>query len=134
MKHINAALEYRNTEKITVVNPDDANSVLLKCFDELINAVKSFHNNIIPSIENYRKKSSSFSRALTIIYSLQSSIDFEKDLGVAKSLFQIYEYTRVALIEEFKSCKIGKSLKALTALSEIRDSWMTIKQKHQNES
>ena len=127
MKKINAALEYRNTDKISVFQPDDANSVLLKCFDELINSVKSFHENIVPSTTNYRRKSSSFSRALTIIYSLQSSIDFEKDLGVAKSLFQIYEFTRVSLIEEFKSCKVGRSLKALTALSEIRDSWKSIK-------
>mgnify|MGYP001193625972 FL=1 len=127
MKKINAAAEYRNTDKISVFQPDDANSVLLKCFDELINSVKSFHENIVPSTTNYRRKSSSFSRALTIIYSLQSSIDFEKDLGVAKSLFQIYEFTRVSLIEEFKSCKVGKSLKALTALSEIRDSWKSIK-------
>ena len=127
MKKIDAALEYRNTDKISVFQPDDANSVLLKCFDELISSVKSFHENIVPSTSNYRKKSSSFSRALTIIYSLQSSIDFEKDLGVAKSLFQIYEFTRVSLIEEFKSCKVGRSLKALTALSEIRDSWKSIK-------
>ena len=127
MKNINAALQYRNTDKISVFQPDDANSVLLKCFDELISSVKSFHENIVPSTTNYRRKSSSFSRALTIIYSLQSSIDFEKDLGVAKSLFQIYEFTRVSLIEEFKSCKVGRSLKALTALSEIRDSWKSIK-------
>ena len=127
MKNINAALQYRNTDKISVFQPDDANSVLLKCFDELISSVKSFHENIVPTTTNYRRKSSSFSRALTIIYSLQSSIDFEKDLSVAKSLFQIYEFTRVSLIEEFKSCKIGKSLKALTALSEIRDSWKSIK-------
>ena len=127
MKNINAALQYRNTDKISVFQPDDANSVLLKCFDELISSVKSFHENIVPTTTNYRRKSSSFSRALTIIYSLQSSIDFEKDLSVAKSLFQIYEFTRVSLIEEFKSCKVGKSLKALTALSEIRDSWKSIK-------
>ena len=54
------------------------------------------------------------------------SIDFEKDLNVAKCLFQIYEYTRVALIEEFKSCKVNKSINALTALIEIRDSWKSI--------
>ena len=127
MKNINAALQYKNTDQISVVKPDDANSVLLKCFDELINSVKSFHNNIVPSTSNYRKKSSSFSRALTIIYTLQSSIDFEKDLSVAKSLFQIYEFTRVSLIEEFKSCKVEKSLKALAVLSEIKDSWSLIK-------
>ena len=127
MKKITAAREYKNTDQISIVKPDDANSVLLKCFDELINSVKSFHDNIVPSASNFRKKSSSFSRALTIIYSLQSSIDFEKDLNIAKSLFQIYEYTRVALIEEFKSCRIGKSQNALTALSEIRNSWALIK-------
>ena len=127
MKKINVALEYRNTDQISVIKPDDPNAVLLKCFDELINSVKSFQDNIVPTTNNFRKKSSSFSRALTIIYSLQSSIDFEKDLSVAKSLFQIYEYTRVALIEEFKKCKVGKSQIALTALSEIRNSWTLIK-------
>ena len=127
MKKITAAREYKNTDQISIVKPDDAYSVVLKCFDELINSVKSFHDNIVPSASNFRKKSSSFSRALTIIYSLQSSIDFEKDLNIAKSLFQIYEYTRVALIEEFKSCKIGKSQNALIALSEIRNSWALIK-------
>ena len=126
MKNLNAALHYKNTDRITSGKPENANSILLTCFDELINSVKTFHDNIIPSSSNFRKKSSSFSKALTIIYTLQTSIDFERDLGIAKSLFQIYEYTRVALIEEFKSCEIKKSLKALTALSEIRDSWNTI--------
>ena len=125
MKHINAAAQYKNTDKMEVIQKD-ANSVLIKCFDELIKSVKIFQTNIIPNTENYRKKSSSFSRALTILYTLQSSVDFEKDLNIAKSLFQVYEYTRVTLIEEFKSCKVNKSINALTALIEIRDSWKSI--------
>ena len=125
MKHINAATQYKNTDKMDVIQPD-ANSVLIKCFDELIKSVKIFQTNIIPNTENFRKKSSSFSRALTILYTLQSSVDFEKDLNIAKSLFQVYEYTRVTLIEEFKSCKVNKSINALTALTEIRDSWKAI--------
>ena len=125
MKHINAATQYKNTDKMEVIQPD-ANSVLIKCFDELIKSVKIFQTNIIPNTENFRKKSSSFSRALTILYTLQSSVDFEKDLNIAKSLFQVYEYTRITLIEEFKSCKVNKSINALTALTEIRDSWKSI--------
>ena len=104
----------------------DANSILIKCFDELIKSVKIFQKNIVPNTENFRKKSSSFSRALTILYSLQSSVDFEKDINIARSLFQVYEYTRISLIEEFKSCKVNKSINALTALVEIRDSWKSI--------
>ena len=125
MKPINAATQYRNTDQMEVTLPD-ANSILIKCFDELIKSVKIFQTNIVPNTENFRKKSSSFSRALTILYTLQSSVDFEKDLSIAKSLFQIYEYTRVTLIEEFKSCKVNKSINALTALVEIRDSWKSI--------
>ena len=125
MKPINAAIHYKNTDKMELIQ-QDANSVLIKCFDELIKSVKIFQANIVPNTENFRKKSSSFSRALTILYSLQSSVDFEKDLNVAKNLFQIYEYTRITLIEEFKSCKVKKSINALTALIEIRDSWKSI--------
>ena len=125
MKNINAATQYKKTDQMNITEPD-ATSILIKCFDELIKSVKTFQTNIVPNTENFRRKSSSFSRALTILYSLQSSIDFEKDLGIAKSLFQIYEYTRVSLIEEFKSCEVNKSINALTALTEIRDSWKSI--------
>ena len=117
MKNINAANLYKNTDQMKVAQPD-ANSILVNCFDELIKSVKIFQMNIVPSTENFRKKSSSFSRALTILYTLQSSIDFEKDLNVAKSLFQVYEYTRVTLIEEFKSCNVNKSINALTDFAE----------------
>ena len=125
MNPINAANHYKNTDQMEVIQKD-SNSILIKCFDELIKSVKIFQTNIVPNKENFRKKSSSFSRALTILYTLQSSVDYEKDLSVAKSLFQIYEYTRVTLIEEFKSCKVNKSINALTALTEIRDSWKSI--------
>ena len=125
MKNINAATHYKNTDQMEIAQPD-ANSILIKCFDELIKSVKIFQKNIVPNTENFRKKSSSFSRALTILYSLQSSVDFEKDINIAKSLFQVYEYTRISLIEEFKSCKVHKSINALTALVEIRDSWKSI--------
>ena len=125
MKNIYAAKQYKNTDQMEIAQPD-ANSILIKCYDELIKSVKIFQKNIVPNTENFRKKSSSFSRALTILYSLQSSVDFEKDINIARSLFQVYEYTRISLIEEFKSCKVNKSLNALTALVEIRDSWKSI--------
>ena len=114
---------YKNTDTIQAPQTDDPRALLIKIFDELLNSIRVFHKNIVPDPDSFRRKSSSFSKALTILYTLQGSIDFEKDLGIAKSLFQIYEYTRVSLIEEFKSCKIIKSDKALTALVEIRDSW-----------
>jgi len=126
MKNKFAALHYKKTEKIDVTSGDDAQSILIKCYDELLKSIRSFQDNIVPTTYNLRKKSNSFSKALTIIYTLQSSIDFEKDLNIAKNLFQIYEFTRVALINEFKSCNVEKSLLAASALQEIRDTWRQI--------
>ena len=117
---------YKNTDTIKAPQTDNPGAMLITIFDELLNSINAFQSNIIPSSDTFRKKSSSFSKALTILYTLQASIDFEKDLGVAKSLFQIYEYTRVALIEEFRSCRIDRSLKAVNALSDIRESWSSI--------
>ena len=126
MKNKFAALHYEKTEKIDVTSSDDAQSILIKCYDELLKSIKSFQNNIVPNADTLRKKSNSFSKALTIIYTLQSSIDYEKNLNIAKNLFQIYEFTRMALINEFKSCHVEKSLLAASALQEIRDTWRQI--------
>ena len=126
MKNKFAALHSKKTEKIDVTSAKDAQSILIKCYDELLKSIKSFQENIVPNTFNFQRKSNSFSKALTIIYTLQSSIDFEKDLSIAKNLFQIYEFTRLALINEFKSCKVEKSLLAANALQEIRDTWKSI--------
>ena len=127
MKNKFAALQYKTTDKIDVTSENDAHSILIKCYDELLKSIKSFQDNIVPNTDNFRRKSNSFSKALTIIYTLQSSIDFEKDLNIAKNLFQIYEFTRIALINEFKTCNVEKSLLAASALTEIRDTWRDIR-------
>ncbi len=120
--------QYKETDQIRTTSKSDPHSLLITCFDELLKSIVTFQKNVIPNTSNFRLKSSSFSRALTIIYTLQSSLDFEKDIGVAKSLFQIYEYTRTALISEFKLCKVEKSAYAVRALSEIKESWQKIEQ------
>ena len=72
MKNNLAALQYRNTDQMKNTDPQDAKSILVKCFDELIHSIGVFHDNLIPNPDNFRIKSSSFSRALTIIYTLQT--------------------------------------------------------------
>jgi flagellin-specific chaperone FliS len=86
MKNKLAALQYKKIETIDVTSEINAQSILIKCYDELLKSIKAFQDNIVPNTDNFRKKSNSFSKALTIIYSLQSSIDFEKDLNIAKKL------------------------------------------------
>ena len=66
-------------------------------------------------------RSKHFSRALVIIYTLQTSLDFDKGGKLATELFQIYEYCRQQLIKGFKK-KISEGIKkAIKALNDIFD-------------
>ncbi len=72
-------------------------------------------------------KSKNASKALTIIYSLQVSLDFDKTPEIAKNLFQIYEYCRVQIIDTLLKKTIDGLNKAIEALQEILDGWVEIK-------
>ena len=72
-------------------------------------------------------KSKNASKALTIIYSLQVSLDFDKTPEIAKNLFQIYEYRRVQIIEALLKKTISGLSKAINALEDILDGWREIK-------
>jgi flagellar protein FliS len=71
-------------------------------------------------------KSKHFARALTIIYALQSSLDFEKGEPVATNLFQLYEFARQQMIADLGKGIAEGTPKAKHALSEIRDAWQAI--------
>ena len=67
--------------------------------------------------------SKNVSRSLATIYSLQTSLDFEKGGKIATGLFQRYEYCRLQIISGFtKSINTG-ILKAREALDQILLAW-----------
>ena len=84
-------------------------------------------------IENERvKRNSHFSRACTAIYSLQTSLDFEKGGKLAIQLFQLYEFCRKQLIKAFtKKVVIGIN-KAIKSINQIIYAWKELLEKNQN--
>ena len=101
--------------------------------ENLLNSMKSLQSTLQitkgSDIENLTKKqlasfqSKNTSKALTIIYSLQVSLDFDKSPEIAQNLFQIYEYCRVQIINALlKKTKTGL-VKAIEVLNDILDGW-----------
>tara|TARA_B100000579_G_C22190564_1_gene558285 strand:+ start:29 stop:475 length:447 start_codon:yes stop_codon:yes gene_type:complete len=78
-------------------------------------------------------KSKNASKALTIIYSLQVSLDFDKTPEISRNLFQLYEFCRIQIINSLlKKSKTGL-IKAIEALKEILEGWLDISPgKHQS--
>lgn len=72
-------------------------------------------------------KSKNASKALTIIYSLQVSLDFDRTPDISKNLFQIYEFCRIEIINTLLKKTISGLNRAIDALQEILNGWKEIK-------
>ena len=64
-------------------------------------------------------KSKHFARSLTIIYGLQSSLDFEKGGPIAENLFQLYEFARQKMIDDLGKGKAETSGYQLAGRNQI---------------
>ena len=123
MKFKQVAKAYKKTEMFGAVEAKDPETVVVLVMEELIKSVKSFHKNISIKSGNIINRSKSFSRAISVIYMLQSSLDLDKGGQVAYDLFRLYEFLRLNLIKDLRNATISKSLIALTSIIEIKNSW-----------
>ena len=127
MKFKQVAKAYKKTEMFGAVEAKDPETVVVLVMEELIKSVKSFHKNISIKSGNIINRSKSFSRAISVIYMLQSSLDLDKGGQVAYDLFRLYEFLRLNLIKDLRNGTINKSLIALTSIIEIKNSWTKLK-------
>ena len=76
------------------------------------------------SEEDIRLKNKHFTKALTAIYSLQVSLNFD-DGGdnIAIKLFQLYEYCRQQLIKGFSKKVVDGIKKGAEAIESICEAW-----------
>ncbi len=118
---------YSNSEKKAVIESEDSHSMVLLLFDELIKSMRIFCENIDSKTADINMKSERMSKSLTIIYALQSSLDFEKGGEIAENLFRLYEYAREQIINDSKTGEAAGTLIAMASLEDIREAWVEIR-------
>ena len=74
-------------------------------------------------------KSNSFSKCITAIYILQSSLDFENGGDIAKNLYNIYEFCKNGVMKGFTKRDSKLIYDAIPPIDEILDGWKQIKPK-----
>lgn len=127
MNYQNITQAYQNAEQQALQEMDDPHLIVLTMLNALLKSMQIFEVNIdLRAGGDHELKSKHFARALTIIYALQSSLDFEKGESVATNLFQLYEFARQQLIADLGKGIAEGTPKAMQALSEIRDAWQAI--------
>ena len=86
-----------------------------------------FCENINPKEADLEIRAEKMSRSLTIIYALQSSLDFEQGGEIAENLFRLYEYAREQILIDHKSGEAVGVKVAISSLEEIREAWVEIR-------
>ena len=80
------------------------------------------HEPVVSSI-----KSNSFSKSLTAIYILQSSLNFEEGKEIAENLYKIYEYCKDGIMKGFTKRDSKLVYDTIPPIDEILDGWKQIK-------
>ena len=80
------------------------------------------HEPVVSSI-----KSNSFSKSLTAIYILQSSLNFDDGEEIATNLYNIYEFCKNGIMKGFTKRNSKLIYDAIPPIDEILDGWKQIK-------
>ena len=72
-------------------------------------------------------KSQSFSKCLTAIYILQSSLNFEEGKEIAENLYRIYEFCKDAIMKGFTKRDSKLIYDSIPPINEILEGWKQIK-------
>ena len=131
---------YKKTEQSSnsVISSHEIVRTLMK---ELVNSMQKIvldiqderkrkQDNFLPDQafeeKHARHKSKNLSKSLSIIYGLQTSLDFEKALDIANNLFQLYEYCRHEIIKGFSQKIEDGIIKAIDVIKQIMEGWEEI--------
>ena len=102
-----------------------------KIINEVLIELKRNMETLAYSIDNEPTvssiKSKSFSKCLTAIYILQSSLDFEKGGEIADNLYSIYEFCKKGVMKGFTSKNSKLIYDAIPPIDEILEGWNQIR-------
>ena len=110
--------------KTTSLNPH-------KIIEEVLRDLKKNMETLAYSIDNEPVissiKSQSFSKSLTAIYILQSSLNFDEGKEIAENLYRIYEFCKDGIMRGFTKRDPKLIYNAIPPIDEILDGWKQIK-------
>ena len=122
---------YKNANRDAVVESEDPQALIMILLDELLRAMRSYANLVDKDNSSEARKSNHFTRSLTMLYGLQSCLNFDEGGEVAENLFRLYEYARVQLLSTSQTGQIDGTQVAISALTEIREAWSIMDPKNE---
>ena len=114
---------YKNANREALVESDDPQALIMLLLDELLRAMRCYVSGVSKNDSKEMRKSDQFTRSLTMLYGLQSCLNFDEGGEIAENLFRLYEYARVQLLHASQTGEIDGAQVAISSISEIREAW-----------
>ena len=114
---------YKNANREAVVESDDPQALIMLLLDELLRAMRGYVSVVSSNDSQEMWKNDQFTRSLTMLYGLQSCLNFDEGGEIAENLFRLYEYARVQLLHTSQTGETDGTQVAISSISEIREAW-----------
>ena len=114
---------YKNANREAVVESDDPQALIMLLLDELLRAMRGYVSVVSSNDSQEMWKNDQFTRSLTMLYGLQSCLNFDEGGEIAENLFRLYEYARVQLLHTSQTGETNGTQVAISSISEIREAW-----------
>ena len=124
MLHQNALKAYEQVEQDFLVQGASRHRLVEILFAELLSSLD--RAMLALSVNDLAARSAGTTKALTIIYALNSSLDHERGGAVAKNLADLYEWSRLTIIASGREKSRERLQSVRFAMSEIADAWSSI--------
>ena len=111
---------YSKKQTTSLVSEATANELISLILQQLVNSLENYR-----TVDNRVKAVGYKSNALVALFTLQSSLDFEKGGEIAINLYRLYEFVRLSLLEANDTGKDNIAL-ASKLMSEILEAWKQI--------
>ena len=123
MAHKKMMKAYVNANREAVAESENPHALITVLFDELIRSMRLY---LSQSKAGEHNENENVVRALTILYGLQSSLDFENGGEIAENLYRLYEYARQQLLLTSRGEGAAGLSSAIDAIENIREAWDNI--------
>ena len=117
---------YKNASREAVAESEDPQALIMVLLDELLSAMRAYVTIVDEQEEVTARKNNNLTRSLTLIYGLQSCLNFDEGGEIAENLFKLYEYARVQLLHASTTGETTGMNAAIGAIDDIRDAWSMI--------
>lgn len=120
MSYLDARTQYRRTEDGVLpdlANPHQIVLVTLRELHKSLTVLTAAHG------DGQRYPNAHVTKALTAIYVLQSSLDFEKGGEIADNLFRVYEFARLQVVAAFQRDRDARLPESCSYIADILSAW-----------